>query len=102
MGTFSETASFAACHAHQDAREVGYACIGCRESGRAPNTAGIGLESSVLRTEATDETQGFVKVLVAADDDRILGFTMIGPARSWLRCWRACHIHGFARPLSLT
>ncbi|MBT2792761.1 FAD-dependent oxidoreductase [Paraburkholderia strydomiana] len=34
--------------------------------------------SNVLRTEATDETQGFMKVLVGADDDRILGFTMIG------------------------
>ena len=33
---------------------------------------------AVLRTEATDETQGFMKVLVGADDDRILGFTMIG------------------------
>src|ERR1700730_16057002 len=32
---------------------------------------------SVLRTEATDEMQGFMKVLVGADD-RILGFTMIG------------------------
>ncbi|BFG78567.1 mercuric reductase [Paraburkholderia terrae] len=35
--------------------------------------------SHVLRTEATDETQGFMKVLVGANDDRILGFTMIGP-----------------------
>ena len=34
--------------------------------------------SSVLRTLATDETQGFMKVLVSASDDRILGFTMIG------------------------
>ncbi|HEV7775989.1 MAG TPA: FAD-dependent oxidoreductase [Luteibacter sp.] len=34
--------------------------------------------SHVLRTEATDETQGFMKVLVSANDDRILGFTMIG------------------------
>jgi len=34
--------------------------------------------SSVLRTEATEETQGFMKVLVSGDDDRILGFTMIG------------------------
>jgi pyruvate/2-oxoglutarate dehydrogenase complex dihydrolipoamide dehydrogenase (E3) component len=34
--------------------------------------------SAVLRTEATDETQGFMKALVSADDDRILGFTMIG------------------------
>ena len=31
---------------------------------------------SVLRTEATDETQGFMKVLVGTDD-RILGLTMI-------------------------
>ena len=34
--------------------------------------------SSVLRTEATDETDGFMKVVVGASDDRILGFTMIG------------------------
>jgi pyruvate/2-oxoglutarate dehydrogenase complex dihydrolipoamide dehydrogenase (E3) component len=34
--------------------------------------------SRVLRTEATDEKQGFMKALVAAHDDRILGFTMIG------------------------
>ena len=34
--------------------------------------------SSVLRTEATDETQGFMKVLVGGSDDLILGFTMIG------------------------
>ncbi|MGC1411156.1 MAG: FAD-dependent oxidoreductase [Acetobacteraceae bacterium] len=32
----------------------------------------------VLRTNATDETEGFMKVLVGATDDRILGFTMIG------------------------
>ena len=34
--------------------------------------------ANVLRTEATDETEGWMKVLVSADDDRILGFTMIG------------------------
>jgi pyruvate/2-oxoglutarate dehydrogenase complex dihydrolipoamide dehydrogenase (E3) component len=34
--------------------------------------------SDVLRTEATDEKTGFMKVLVSASDDRILGFTMIG------------------------
>jgi hypothetical protein len=34
--------------------------------------------SAVLRTEATDETQGFMKVLVDGTDERILGFTMIG------------------------
>ena len=33
--------------------------------------------SNVLRTEATDETQGFMKVLVGGGD-RILGFAMIG------------------------
>src|SRR5262245_35766280 len=31
-----------------------------------------------LRTQTTDETAGFMKVVVAATDDRILGFTMIG------------------------
>ena len=34
--------------------------------------------SAVLRTEATDETQGFMKAVVSADDDLILGFTMLG------------------------
>src|SRR5262249_8173334 len=34
--------------------------------------------SAVLRTEATGETQGFMKAIVGRDDDRILGFTMIG------------------------
>lgn len=33
---------------------------------------------NVLRTSATDEIDGFMKVLVGAEDDRILGFTMIG------------------------
>jgi pyruvate/2-oxoglutarate dehydrogenase complex dihydrolipoamide dehydrogenase (E3) component len=34
--------------------------------------------SRVLRTEATDEKTGFMKAVVSANDDRILGFTMIG------------------------
>jgi pyruvate/2-oxoglutarate dehydrogenase complex dihydrolipoamide dehydrogenase (E3) component len=34
--------------------------------------------SGVRRTVTTDETQGFMKALVGASDDRILGFTMIG------------------------
>jgi len=34
--------------------------------------------SGVRRTATTDETQGFMKALVGASDDRILGFTMIG------------------------
>lgn len=32
----------------------------------------------VLRTEATDEKQGWMKAVVSASDDRVLGFTMIG------------------------
>jgi pyruvate/2-oxoglutarate dehydrogenase complex dihydrolipoamide dehydrogenase (E3) component len=34
--------------------------------------------SGVLRAQSTGETEGFMKVLVAANDDRILGFTMVG------------------------
>lgn len=34
--------------------------------------------SAVLRTRTIDERQGFMKALVAADDDRMLGFAMIG------------------------
>ena len=34
--------------------------------------------NAVLRTEATDEKQGFMKALIGGSDDRILGFTMIG------------------------
>jgi pyruvate/2-oxoglutarate dehydrogenase complex dihydrolipoamide dehydrogenase (E3) component len=34
--------------------------------------------SNVLRTETTDETRGFMKVLVSGEDDTIVGFTMIG------------------------
>jgi pyruvate/2-oxoglutarate dehydrogenase complex dihydrolipoamide dehydrogenase (E3) component len=33
---------------------------------------------AVLRAQATGEREGFMKVLVGEDDDRILGFTMIG------------------------
>jgi len=34
--------------------------------------------ANVPRTQATDETDGFLKVLVGANDDRIVGFVMIG------------------------
>jgi pyruvate/2-oxoglutarate dehydrogenase complex dihydrolipoamide dehydrogenase (E3) component len=34
--------------------------------------------SNVLRTETTDETRGFMKALVAAKGDDVLGFTMLG------------------------
>jgi pyruvate/2-oxoglutarate dehydrogenase complex dihydrolipoamide dehydrogenase (E3) component len=33
---------------------------------------------AVLRAQATGETEGFMKALVGEDDDRILGFTMVG------------------------
>ena len=33
---------------------------------------------AVLRAQATGETEGFMKALVGENDDRILGFTMIG------------------------
>jgi pyruvate/2-oxoglutarate dehydrogenase complex dihydrolipoamide dehydrogenase (E3) component len=33
---------------------------------------------AVLRAQAAGETEGFMKALVAENDDRILGFTMIG------------------------
>jgi pyruvate/2-oxoglutarate dehydrogenase complex dihydrolipoamide dehydrogenase (E3) component len=35
--------------------------------------------TSVLRAQTLDETTGFMKALVAADSDVILGFAMIGP-----------------------
>ena len=34
--------------------------------------------TSVLRARAIDETRGFMKMLLDADSDRILGFTMLG------------------------
>jgi pyruvate/2-oxoglutarate dehydrogenase complex dihydrolipoamide dehydrogenase (E3) component len=34
--------------------------------------------TSVLRARAIGETRGFMKMLLAADSDRILGFTMLG------------------------
>jgi pyruvate/2-oxoglutarate dehydrogenase complex dihydrolipoamide dehydrogenase (E3) component len=48
-----------------------------RRKGMAVRVARLPM-NNVLRTEATDETQGFMKAVVGANDDRILGFTMIG------------------------
>ncbi len=54
-------------------------------SEREAEQAGVAVRSAtlpmkaVLRTRTLDETEGFMKALVAADSDRILGFTMIGP-----------------------
>jgi pyruvate/2-oxoglutarate dehydrogenase complex dihydrolipoamide dehydrogenase (E3) component len=55
---------------------VGLSESEAQRQGVAPRVARLPT-SAVLRTEATDETQGFMKALVA-NDDRILGFTMIG------------------------
>ncbi len=38
--------------------------------------------SAVLRAQATGEKQGLMKAIVGANDDRILGFTMIGAEAS--------------------
>jgi pyruvate/2-oxoglutarate dehydrogenase complex dihydrolipoamide dehydrogenase (E3) component len=35
--------------------------------------------SAVLRTRTIDESRGFMKALVAANSDRFVGFTMLGP-----------------------
>jgi pyruvate/2-oxoglutarate dehydrogenase complex dihydrolipoamide dehydrogenase (E3) component len=35
--------------------------------------------AAVLRTRTIEETRGFMKALIEADGDRILGFTMVGP-----------------------
>jgi pyruvate/2-oxoglutarate dehydrogenase complex dihydrolipoamide dehydrogenase (E3) component len=35
--------------------------------------------SAVLRTRTIAETRGFMKALVEAQSDHILGFTMLGP-----------------------
>jgi pyruvate/2-oxoglutarate dehydrogenase complex dihydrolipoamide dehydrogenase (E3) component len=48
-----------------------------RRDGIAVRVAKVPM-TAVLRTEATDETQGFMKALVGRDHDLILGFTMIG------------------------
>jgi pyruvate/2-oxoglutarate dehydrogenase complex dihydrolipoamide dehydrogenase (E3) component len=47
-----------------------------KRQGIAVRTARLPI-SAVLRTATTDETQGFMKALVG-EDDRILGFAMVG------------------------
>jgi pyruvate/2-oxoglutarate dehydrogenase complex dihydrolipoamide dehydrogenase (E3) component len=48
-----------------------------RRQGATARVAKIPM-SAVLRAQTTGETQGFMKALIGASDDRILGFTMIG------------------------
>jgi pyruvate/2-oxoglutarate dehydrogenase complex dihydrolipoamide dehydrogenase (E3) component len=49
-----------------------------RRAGIAVRVAKLPM-SAVLRAQTIGETNGFMKALVAAQDDRILGFAMIGP-----------------------
>jgi pyruvate/2-oxoglutarate dehydrogenase complex dihydrolipoamide dehydrogenase (E3) component len=48
------------------------------EAQREPHRTAKLPMSKVLRTLATDEAEGFMKVLVGATDDKILGFAMVG------------------------
>jgi pyruvate/2-oxoglutarate dehydrogenase complex dihydrolipoamide dehydrogenase (E3) component len=48
-----------------------------QRQGLAARVAKLPMQA-VLRTRTIDETQGFMKALVSADDDRILGFAMLG------------------------
>jgi pyruvate/2-oxoglutarate dehydrogenase complex dihydrolipoamide dehydrogenase (E3) component len=56
---------------------VGLSEMEARRQGISVRVAKLPMRN-VLRTEATDETDGFMKVLVGTNDDRILGFAMIG------------------------
>ncbi len=57
---------------------VGWSEAEARRRGMAVRVAKLPM-SSVLRTRTTTETRGFMKALLDAQTDRILGFTMIGP-----------------------
>jgi pyruvate/2-oxoglutarate dehydrogenase complex dihydrolipoamide dehydrogenase (E3) component len=58
--------------------QVGLSESEAKSRGTAYRLAKIPM-NAVLRTRTIDETEGFMKALVSAADDRILGFTMIGP-----------------------
>jgi pyruvate/2-oxoglutarate dehydrogenase complex dihydrolipoamide dehydrogenase (E3) component len=57
---------------------VGLSEIEARRRGVAVRVARLPM-GAVLRTRTTGETRGFMKALVDARTDRILGFTMFGP-----------------------
>jgi pyruvate/2-oxoglutarate dehydrogenase complex dihydrolipoamide dehydrogenase (E3) component len=56
---------------------VGLSEAEVRHQGIAVRVAKLPI-AAVLRTRTTSETRGFMKALVAADGDHILGFAMIG------------------------
>jgi pyruvate/2-oxoglutarate dehydrogenase complex dihydrolipoamide dehydrogenase (E3) component len=60
---------------------VGLSEAEAKRQGVAARVARLPMKA-VRRTATTDETQGFMKVLVGASDDRILGFTAPRPVRS--------------------
>lgn len=57
---------------------VGLSELGAKRQGIAVRVARLPT-SAVLRARTLGEQQGFLKALICAHDDRILGFTMIGP-----------------------
>src|SRR3989454_6850201 len=57
---------------------VGFSEVGARRDGVNARVAKLPM-SAVLRVQAIGERPGFMKVLIGEGDDRILGFTMIGP-----------------------
>jgi len=58
--------------------QVGLTETEARRRGIAVRVARLPI-GAVLRTRTIDETTGFMKALIGLKDDRILGFTMIGP-----------------------
>ena len=56
---------------------VGLSERDAQRRGIAVRVARLTMEA-VLRTHTTGETSGFMKVLIGAADDLVLGFTMIG------------------------
>jgi pyruvate/2-oxoglutarate dehydrogenase complex dihydrolipoamide dehydrogenase (E3) component len=56
---------------------VGLSERDAQHAGIAARVARLPMEA-VLRAHTTNETLGFMKVLIGSSDDRILGFTMIG------------------------
>jgi pyruvate/2-oxoglutarate dehydrogenase complex dihydrolipoamide dehydrogenase (E3) component len=56
--------------------------------------------SAVLRTRTIAESRGFMKALVGAHHDRIVGFTMLGPeageVMAAVQSWPMCRIRSSA------
>lgn len=57
---------------------VGLSEADARRQGVTPRVARLAMRE-VLRVQAMGERPGFMKALVSRSDDRILGFTMVGP-----------------------